>query len=131
MEEECKKPDSPKILGSYALILCVIMSLASGALSGWYFSRGKDKEVVVLDLSKIIEDKRKEFVEKYRNREGSSRLREEMEREISLFTEALNRVIEEESRGKVILAKESVISDARDITESVNHRIAERLRSGP
>jgi hypothetical protein len=46
-----------------------------------------------------------------------------MERDISLFIERLNRVIEEESRGRIVLAKDSVISEARDITYEVEKRI--------
>jgi len=50
-------------------------------------------------------------------------MKQEMERDISYFIERLNRVIEEESRGRVVLAKDSVISEAKDITHEVGTRI--------
>lgn len=79
--------------------------------------------MVVLDVAKIIETKKKEFVEKYRDREPNSKMKEEMDREISSFVDRLNKVIEEESQGKVVLVKDSVISNARDITDEVSKRI--------
>lgn len=78
---------------------------------------------MVLDIGKIIESQRKEFVEKYQNRGGGSEVRTEMERDISSFVERLNRVVEEESGGKLVFVKDSVISEVRDITEDIEKRI--------
>jgi hypothetical protein len=117
-----EKMVSKKIIFSLFLFsFCV--SVISGVLSGWYFNNFGQKEIVVLDVGKIIEEKRKEFIEKYRDREANPKMRQEMERDISYFIERLNRVIEEESRGRIVLAKDSVISEARDITYEVEKRI--------
>jgi len=113
---------SKKIIFSLFLFsFCV--SVVSGVLSGWYFNNFNQKEIVVIDVGKIIEEKRKEFVKKYRDREANPGMKQEMERDISYFIERLNRVIEEESRGRIVLAKDSVISEARDITYEVEKRI--------
>jgi hypothetical protein len=91
--------------------------------SGWYFSRSDNKEIVVLDVLKIIEAKKKEFIEKYREREANPQMKEEMERELSFFIDRLNRIVEEESRGRIVLVRDSVISEAKDITNDVEGKI--------
>jgi len=99
------------------------VSVISGVVSGWYFNNFNQREIVVLDVGKIVEGKRKEFIEKYHDQEANPKLKQEMERDISYFIDRLNRVIEEESRGRIVLAKDSVISEAKDITHEVETRI--------
>jgi len=106
------------------LIFSMAISILSGMASGWYFSRPSGKgEIVVLDVARIVEAKKKEFIEKYRDRGTDPKMREEMEREISSFTDRLNRIIEEESRGRIVLVKDSVISETKDITHEVEGKI--------
>jgi len=105
------------------LVFSVAVSILSGVASGWHFSRTNQKEVVVLDVSKIVDAKKEEFIKKYRDRGADPKLKQEMEREISSFTDRLNHVIEEESRGRLVLVRDSVISEAKDITHEVEVRI--------
>ncbi len=105
------------------LVFSAAVSILSGMASGWYFSRTNEREIVVLDIAKIVDAKKKEFIEKYRDREADPKLKQEMEREISSFTDRLNRVIEEESRGRVVLVRDLVISEAKDITHEVEVKI--------
>ncbi len=105
------------------LIFSMAISILSGMAGGWYFSRTNDREIVVLDVARIVDAKKKEFIEKYRDRGVDPKMREEMEREISSFTNGLNRIIEEESRGRIVLVKDSVISETRDITHEVEAKI--------
>lgn len=107
----------------YILVLSLTVSIISGMASGWYFSRSDNKEIVVLDVLKIIEAKKKEFIEKYREREANPQMKEEMERELSFFIDRLNRIVEEESRGRIVLVRDSVISEAKDITNDVEGKI--------
>jgi len=107
----------------YTLVFSLAISIISGMASGWYFSRSGNKEIVVLDVVKIIEAKKKEFIEKYREREANPRMKEDMEREISFFIDLLNRIVEEESRGRIVLVRDSVISEAKDITNDVEGKI--------
>lgn len=108
---------------SSILVLSVVLSILSGMASGWHFSRANHKEVVVLDVVKIVNAKKEEFIEKYRDRGNDPRLKQEMEREISSFTDRLNRVIEETSRGRIVLVRDSVISEEKDITDEVQVKI--------
>jgi len=105
------------------LAFSAAISILSGIASGWYFSRPNEKEIVVLDVARIVEAKKKEFIEKYRDRGTDPKMREEMEKEISSFTNGLNRIIEEESRGRIVLVKDSVISETKDITNEVEGKI--------
>lgn len=107
----------------YILVFSLTVSIISGMASGWYFSRSDNKEIVVLDVVKIIEAKKKEFIEKFRDREANPRMKEDMEREISFFIDRLNRIVEEESRGRIVLVRDSVISEAKDITNDVEGKI--------
>lgn len=107
----------------WMIVLCLCVSIISGIASGWYFSRAQNEEIVVLDVAKIIEAKQKEFVEKYKNREPNPRLKEEMDREVSSFMVRLNNIVEEESKGKILLTRDAVISSVRDITDEVSNRI--------
>lgn len=108
------------------LILCISTSILSGIISSWYFSKYGNNEIVVLDVGKVIEKKKEEFIKKYKDREPSLSLKEEMEKEISSFVDSLNRIVGEESKGKIVLSKDSVISNAKDITDEVSKRIMDK-----
>jgi len=121
-EKELSKPGKGSFL--YVLFFSVLLSVVSGMASGWYFSGKNETEIVVLDVAKIVDGKKKEFIEKYRDRGIDPGAKDEMGREISMFTDRLNRIIkEEESRGRIILVRDSVISEIRDITNEVEDKI--------
>ena len=120
-EKEVSKRERGFLLS--ILTFSIAISILSGMASGWYFSRANEREIVVLDVARIVEAKKKEFIEKYRDRGADPKMREEMEREISSFTNGLNRIIEEESRGRIVLVKDSVISETKDITHEVEGKI--------
>ena len=109
------------------VVFSVSVSVISGMISGWYFSnylQGKEnREIVVLDVARIVEEKKKEFIEKFRDREVNPKMKVEMEREVSSFTDRLNQIIEEESKGRIVLVKDSVISEAKDITDEVSVKV--------
>ena len=107
------------------VLLCVSLSIGSAILSGWWFGRNSQgrREVVVLDVGSIVEAKKKEFIEKYKEKEASPALKTEMQKEISIFTERLNRIIEGESKNRVIFVKDLVLSEERDITDEVAKKV--------
>ncbi len=119
-DEKVRKSNS-----SMLILFCLSLSIGSGILSGWWFgARSPDKrEVAVLDVTSIVEAKKKEFIKKFEGKEISPATKTEMEKEISLFTERLNRIIEGEGRNKVIFAKDSVLSEERDITDEVAKKV--------
>lgn len=110
---------------SMLILLCLSLSIGSGILSGWWFGRNSQakREVVVLDVGSIVEAKKKEFIEKYKEKEASPALKTEMQKEISIFTERLNRIIEGESKNRVIFVKDLVLSEERDITDEVAKKV--------
>jgi hypothetical protein len=110
------------------IFLSISLSIGSGILTGWWFGRSSSsgREIVVIDVGKVIEEKRKEFVGKFGSKEPSPSMRAEMEKEISAFTERLNRAIEDKSRKNIILVKDSVLSEERDITDEVAQKVNER-----
>jgi len=107
------------------VLLCLSLSIGSGILSGWWFGRNSQakREVVVLDVGSIVEAKKKEFIEKYKEKEASPALKTEMQKEITIFTEKLNRIIEGESKNRVIFVKDLVLSEERDITDEVAKKV--------
>lgn len=107
-------------------VICISISIASGVVSGWYFGYSGKKEIVVLDVEKIIEAKKDDFIKKFKDRNPDPGLKEEMEKEISSFMEKLNRIVEEESKGRIVLVKDSVVSSAVDITDEVSRRIVSK-----
>jgi Skp family chaperone for outer membrane proteins len=79
------------------------------------------KSIVVLDVNKIFNAKRKQFTNAYKDRDPSSRDRLRMQRDIDDFTEKFNNAVQRESRRHIILYKESVVSTdtVSDITDEV------------
>jgi hypothetical protein len=112
---------------SMLVLLCISLSMGSGILSGWWFGRNSQgrREVVVLDVGSIVEAKKKEFIEKYREKEATPALKTKMQKEISIFTERLNRIIEGESKNRIIFVKDLVLSEERDITDEVAKKVNE------
>lgn len=107
----------------YLFLFSAVISIIFGGLSGWYFTRDTQREIVVLDVAKIIEGKKKEFIEKYKDREPSPTLKKEMEADISAFTANLNQIIQEQSKGRIVFIKDSVVSEIGDITDEVEKRV--------
>jgi Type-F conjugative transfer system protein (TrbI_Ftype) len=79
------------------------------------------KSIVVLDVNKIFNAKRKQFTNAYKDRDPSSGDRLRMQRDIDDFTEKFNNAVQNESRRHIILYKESVVSTdtVPDITDEV------------
>jgi len=79
------------------------------------------KSIVVLDVNKIFNAKRKQFTNAYKDRDPSSGDRLRMQRDIDDFTEKFNNAVQQESRRHIILYKESVVStdSVPDITDEV------------
>jgi Skp family chaperone for outer membrane proteins len=79
------------------------------------------KSIVVLDVNKIFNAKRKQFTNAYKDRDPASGDRLRMQRDIDDFTEKFNNAVQRESRRHIILYKESVVSTdtVSDITDEV------------
>jgi Skp family chaperone for outer membrane proteins len=79
------------------------------------------KSIVVLDVNKIFNAKRKQFTNAYKDRDPSSGDRLRMQKDIDDFTEKFNNAVQKESRRHIILYKESVVStdSVPDITDEV------------
>lgn len=111
----------------HALVLIAALAIMSGLVGSWFFgSRAMaSKQIVVIDVNKIFEPAKKSFADKYRDKTMSADMKLEMQREISSFTEKFNSIIEKQSRSKVILFKETVLSDnVKDITDEVKRQVS-------
>jgi hypothetical protein len=105
----------------------IIVSLSSGAISGWWFGKKHSNRIVVIDVEKIVEKRKEEFTAKYNARDADDMAtKQEMMTDITLFAQKLEDILKEEGKDKIILTKGAVVSDAMDITNVVEERLWEK-----
>jgi Skp family chaperone for outer membrane proteins len=134
MKDKANGPDSEietaeadrKLGGGVALSQMLLIAVGTVAMSvilslALTRSLTPQKSIVVLDVNKIFNAKRKQFTNAYKDRDPSSRDRLRMQRDIDDFTEKFNNAVQRESRRHIILYKESVVSTdtVSDITDQV------------
>lgn len=111
----------------FSLFLALILgAFLSGLFGAWTYETvmQKKKEIVTLDINKIVAERRDIFIAKYKDKEPSEELRQNMQKDITQFSVELTRFIEKESKKNVILLKDSVISEnVRDITEDAKKQL--------
>jgi hypothetical protein len=134
MKDKANGPDSEietaeadrKLGGGVALSQMLLIAVGTVAMSvilslALTRSLTPQKSIVVLDVNKIFNAKRKQFTNAYKDRDPSSRDRLRMQRDIDDFTEKFNNAVQRESGRHIILYKESVVSTdtVSDITDQV------------
>ena len=111
-----KKPIKPVTL----IALCLIVSICSGAVSGWWFSKENTFEALVIDVSKIVNDKKEELVERYRKNPTDETARA-IDKELTEFLRRLDyKISDMGGNGRLVILREVVLSgETADITEEV------------
>lgn len=106
---------------TFGMVLLVVLCIAVGYVTFWHANQNKSKRIVVIDIEKIIEQRKEEFAKKYSSSDiNNATTKNEMSDDIKMFAERLEEAIALESRDKIILSRASVISnDVDDITEKV------------
>lgn len=112
----------------FGLVLLVVICIAAGYVMFWHSTQNKSKRIVVIDIEKIIEQRKEEFAKKYSSSDiNNATTKNEMSDDIKMFAERLEEAIALESRDKIILSRASVVSnDVDDITEKVISHIWEK-----
>lgn len=106
------------------VIALLIVCLASGAFSGWWFAQKYSKQIVVIDVEQIVQKRKDEFTAKYKDTDtANTATKQEMTTDITQFAKKLEGILEEEGRDRLILTKGAVVSNATDITAIVEKRI--------
>ena len=104
--------------------MCLLISLSSGIVSGWYFTKYHSKQIVVIDVEKIVNRRKVEFTQKYSTRDTTNyEAKQEMSNDIKSFSDKLQDILAIEAKNKIILAKGTIVSDAPDITNNVESKI--------
>jgi Skp family chaperone for outer membrane proteins len=105
------------------MLLIAVGTVAMSVILSLMMTRSltPQKSIVVLDVNKIFNAKRKQFTNAYKDRDPSSGDRLRMQKDIDDFTEKFNNAVQKESRRHIILYKESVVSTdtVPDITDEV------------
>ncbi len=106
---------------SFGIFLLVVTCIAAGYVMFWHSNQKNTKKIVVIDIEKIIEQRKEEFAKKYSSSDiNNATTKNEMSDDIKMFAERLEEAIALESRDKIILSRASVVSnDVDDITEKV------------
>jgi hypothetical protein len=106
---------------TFGMVLLVVICIAAGYVTFWHTNQNKSKRIVVIDIEKIIEQRKEEFAKKYSSSDiNNATTKNEMSDDIKMFAERLEEAIALESRDKIILNRSSVVSnDVDDITEKV------------
>lgn len=105
--------------GKFLIVLCLGLSIASGIISGWWFS-GKDP-VLTIDIKKIVEEKKKELQEKYKKNPTDATAKE-MRTELEAYLGRLEKGVNlAGSGGQLVLLADVVLSGGgADVTEQVS-----------
>lgn len=112
---------------SFSLFVALVLGAFLSGLGGaWTYETvmQKKKDIVTLDINKIVAERRDVFITKYKDKEPSEELKQNMQKDITQFSVDLTRFIEKESKKNVILLKDSVISEnVKDITEDAKKQL--------
>lgn len=103
---------------AYAIIL--IVSILSGAASGWWFASRNAYEVYVVDVKQIVQTKKDELIERYK-KNPTDEIATEVDKELTDFLMRLDRGITRLGGEKrLVLLKDAVLSGAAaDATETL------------
>jgi uncharacterized membrane protein SpoIIM required for sporulation len=112
-------------ISSLLIVLALlIVSLSSGTFSGWWFAKKYSKQIVVIDVEKIVEKRKDEFTTKYSATDtNNTATKQEMMTDITRFAQKLANILGEEGKDRIILSNGAVVSDATDITKIVEERV--------
>lgn len=120
VEKEKGRAPQPRN-GFLIIIICLVVSVLSGALSGWWFSSSSREGVLTIDVKKIVDEKRKELQEKYK-KEPTEATAKAMETELGSFLGRLEEGINMAgSDGQLVLLADIVLAGKnKDMTKEVS-----------
>jgi len=105
------------------IIVCLVISILSGMVSGWIFSRSNNR-VVVIDLQKILNNKKNSIIAKYQNQEMNDLTKMNISKDTQEFLEKLKQEISKYSDTNLVLMKDSVVNDnVKDITDEIDKKV--------
>ena len=105
-------------------IVCILLSLLSGAVSGWWFAGRNAYEIVMIDVKGIVQEKKQKLIERYRKMPTDENVRA-IDRELTEFLGRLDREVGALGSGRrVVLIRDAVLGGSvADVTESVKKDI--------
>ena len=109
------------------MVICLVVSISAGTASGWWFSRANTFEVYVVDVKKIVGEKKKELIEKYKQNPTDETIAT-ADKDLSAFLGLLDRGITRLGDGdrKLVLLKDIYLAgDATDVTDVLTRKIKE------
>lgn len=116
---------APAPTGVFFLIICLIISLAAGAISGWAFARSNSLDVYVVDVKSIVEEKKRALVEGYKKTPTDETIAA-ADKDLGEFLVLLDKGITRmgASGGRIVLLKDAYLSgEASDMTETLSNQI--------
>ncbi|MEI7637607.1 MAG: hypothetical protein WCJ37_09900 [Syntrophus sp. (in: bacteria)] len=117
----------PPRLSMLYMVICLVVSISAGTASGWWFSRANTFEVYVVDVKKIVGEKKKELIEKYKQNPTDETIAT-ADKDLSAFLGLLDRGITRLGDGdrKLVLLKDIYLAgDATDVTDVLTRKIKE------
>jgi hypothetical protein len=107
----------------FQMLLIAILTLALSVTLSLILARSlvRQKSIVVLDVNKIFEAKKKQFTDSYKGKDITPETKVSMQRDIDVFNDKFNAAVQNESRDHIIFYRESVVSTdtVPDITDCV------------
>jgi len=120
------------VSASGILLICVAVSVVCGGFSGfaagWLYRDGAtsvrhERQIAVADVGDIVAAKKKAIIEKYKTKDDTLTVKEEMQKEITEFVRQLNAALAAGGPDRIVLSRDAVLSGGRDITEEVSREI--------
>jgi Skp family chaperone for outer membrane proteins len=98
----------------------VLVSILSGIASGWWFARKNTYRVMVIDVKGIVEDKKKELLERYKKNPTDETVKE-VDKELAEFLRRLDYKISSSGDSqRLVMLKDAVLAgETADITDEV------------
>ncbi|MEI7636051.1 MAG: hypothetical protein WCJ37_02010 [Syntrophus sp. (in: bacteria)] len=130
-EAALPKPASPAPRTALIyLSICLVVSLAAGAASGWWFAKANTVEIYVVDVKSIVEGKKKELLENYKKNPNDETIAA-ADKDLSIFLVQLDQGLIRLGNGgsRLVLLKDIYLGGAAatDATEA----LANTLKRGP
>lgn len=106
------------------ILIAVIASSAISITASWWLLKKNTREIVVADVSKIIENKKKALIDSYKA-DSSQENMAKIDRDLLVFLNNLDSILTDHSTGnKIILKKEAIIDGQyEDITEQLESEL--------
>lgn len=110
------------------ILLSILLSSTISISLSWWLTKEQMPEFIVIDIKKIVDNKKKELIDSYKNDNSPENLAK-IDRDLLVFLNNLDHLISSYTSHKkrIILRKEAIIDGQyKDLTEDIEKELKEK-----